>query len=617
MIKNFNRFLYQQIFNNPRVLTLFSVTVLLVYLFPLYYFGEDTRLQVYDNLDIVFPILKVLTSSGMIFASSDAIIPNIMGGLPRLVYGSELNGYVWLFYYFPPFIAFTLNETLIHGFALLSMIVLLSRYFVPTDHRYRVLIIYSVSLMFALLPFYTGAGLSVPSLPLALYAFLNIKNVNSKWIDWLIIILIPFYSSLILVYFFFLLVMTGLLLLDSYQNRKFNIHLFWALFVMSFSFVVVEYRMFYDMFVGHLFVSQRTEFSVLQNHTLWETYKAAHGAFLNGSVDMDTRASVVVLPFMLFSLILTLVQKRLSWYLSLLSIVLFFTLVYNIDILKQITGNKFAMPILVVITTVLFVIKKEYRTFYTFVLLQIFFVYWYALWFYQDTGVLAEYIPILKEFNFARIGLLQPLWWAIITVYGMLIVSKMLRFSPLVIMGVILFQIAMGLSVREFGISKSPLSYKSYYAEDLFTKIKLYIGADPSTYRVGSLGLEPAVAIYNGFYTIDGYVTTYPLEYKHKFQKIIQKSLSENKGNRDLFVGWGSKCYLFDGGQSSLLIRRDVTIKKLQMDMNAFYELGGRYLLSAHKIEQSQMKNLIFLNKFEDKNTFWTIYVYQIDISKS
>ena len=617
MIKNFNRFLYQQIFNNTRVLILFSVTILLLYLFPLYYFGEDCRLQVYDNLDIVFPILKVLTSSGMIFAPSDTIIPNIMGGLPRLVYGTELNGYVWLFYYFPPLVAFTINETLMHGFALFSMIILLSRYFVPKDHRYRVLMIYLVSLMFAILPFYTGAGLSVPLVPLALYGFLNIKNGHSKWVDWLIIILIPFYSSLILVYFFFLLVMMGLLLLDSYQNRKFNIHLFWALFVMSFTFIVVEYRMFYDMFVGHLFVSQRTEFSILQNHTLWETYKAAHGDFLNGSVDMDTRASAIVLPFMLLSLMLTLVKKRLSWYLSILTIMLFFTLVYNMGILQQVTGNKYAMPILVVISIVLFVIKKEYRIFYAFVLLQIFFVYWYALWFYQGTGALAEYIPILKEFNFARIGMLLPLWWAIITVYGMLIVSKILRFSPLVFIGMIIFQIAMGLSAREFGISKSPLSYKSYYAEDLFAKIKLYIGADVSTYRVGSLSLEPAVAIYNGFYTIDGYITSYPLDYKHQFQKIIQKSLSENKESRELFVGWGSKCYLFDGNESSLFIHSNVTIKKLQMDMNAFYELGGRYLLSAHKIEQSQMKNLIFLNKFEDKNTFWTIYLYQIDIPKS
>lgn len=618
MIKSINTYIYNKLINNHRFLFLFSILAIEIYLFPLYFYGQNAKIQIFDNLDITIPVLKVLTSSGMMFASSDAIIPNIMGGLPRLTYGSELNGYVWLHYFFTPFVAFTINETLMHFVAFMSMIVLLSRYFLPAHHRYRILIIYSVSLMFALLPFHPGAGLSVPSIPLALYAFLNIRSGVWRWYDWLIIILIPFYSSLILVYFFFLLVMSGMFVIDIVKNRKINFYFFAALALMSISFVIVEYRLFYDMFIQHLFVSHRTAFSSLQEHSLWETYKSAHGVFLNGSVDMDTRASAVILPFVLFVMILSLIKKRLSWQISILVISSFLILLSYPNILQHITGNKFAMPILIVITALLFVKNKLHHLFFGAILLQLFFSYWYALWFYQGTGELALTIPILKEFNFARIALLQPIVWAIIVSLGMVIAAKKLHFSAILFTGIVLFQMYVSLNVREFSAPNSAVNYRSYYAEDLFLKIKTTIGKDPSTYRVGCLAFDPAISVYNGLYTVDGYMTNYPLEYKHKFRKIIEQPLldSDNKGNFDLFVGWGSKCYLFDGGESSLYFRKNITIKKLHLDMKAFYDLGGRYLLSAHRIEESQLKNLVFMREFRDKNTFWTIYLYRVDLSK-
>lgn len=616
MINRISRYFYTNLFNNQRVLVIFSFLITLVYLFPLYFFGEGSKVQIYDNLDIVIPILKVLTNSGMIFSPSEEIIPNIMGGLPRLVYGSELNGYVWLHYFFPPFTAFVINETLMHVVAFISMLILLYRYFVPREEEYRLFIIFTVSLMFALLPFYTGAGLSVPTLPLALYAFINIRNRVSVWQDWLILAIIPFYSSLILVYFFFLVCMTGWFLVETFKNRKINFYFFLALSVMSASFVVVEYRMIYDMFIGHLFVSHRTEFMALQQNTLFQTYRLAHEIFLNGCVDMDTRASVVIIPFMLLAMILSMGKNRISWQLSLVVITLFLSIIPFQSTISVVTGNKFFMPIFSLVTLILFFKIKENRLFFGTIGLQIFFAYVYTSWFYQGTGELGQNISILKEFNFGRIIMLEPILWSVITALGMLIVAKRLRFTPILFIGVLSYQIVVSFSVREFSAPDSQLSYRAYYAEDLFSKIKSYIGTDPSTYRVGCIAFEPAIAIYNGLYTVDGYFPTYPLEYKHKFQKIIQKPMVEDAGNRKLFLEWGSKCYLFDGGESMLYFRPKATIKKLQLDMSAFKEIGGDYLISAHKIEPSQEKNLIFLQEFHDRSTFWSMYLYRVDLNK-
>jgi hypothetical protein len=172
----------------------------------------------------------------------------------------------------------------------------------------------------------------------------------------------------------------------------------------------------------------------------------------------------------------------------------------------------------------------------------------------------------------------------------------------------------MSLNAREFSGSRS-FSFRSYFAEDLFAKIKRIIPSD-ALHRVGCIGFEPSIAVYNGLYTIDGYITSYPLEYKHQFYKIIEKTLATDKGNRELFLGWGSKCYLFDGGESSLYFRSNAKVRKLNLDMEAYYAMGGRYLISAHKIEASQLKNLVFMQEFRDKNTFWTMYLYRVDLTK-
>lgn len=618
MIKGMYVWLYENIINHEKFLLLLSILLIVIYLLPLFLWGELTYVQIYDNLDIAVPLTKVLAHSGMIFASSETIIPNVMGGLPRLTYGSEFNGYLWLHYFFSPFQAFTINEILMHTVAFWSMIVLLKHYFVPKWHPYRLAIIYIVSLMFALLPFYTGAGLSVPTVPLALYAFLNIRNGDSRWSNWFILALIPFYSSLVLVYFFVLLVISGLWVIDTFREREFNWRLFGALAWISLFFVIVEYRMIYAMFIDPIFVSHRSEFAILQNNTLFETYRLAHGVFLNGTVDMDTRASVIVIPFVLLVLSIMAYKKPITKYWAFSIIIVFLGLILSRDIMELLLGNKWAMPILMAALVWMWFCRREHRLLYLFILLQILFVCWYAFWFYRGTGELGKYIHILREFNFARVALLQPILWSIITAIAMVYISsKFRRMALILFMGIIGYQSVMAFEVREFSRPDSPNTWHTYYAPELFDQIKKYLGKDPSTYRVGCIAFEPAIAIYNGLYTIDGYVTSYPLTYKRKFEKIIRKPILKDKENAKLFQGWGSKCYLFDGGESMLYFRRNATIKKLDLDMDAYAKIGGTYLLSSHRIEPmaTVMKNLTFMHEFHDPHTFWVMYLYRVNVA--
>lgn len=70
---------------------------------------------------------------------------------------------------------------------------------------------------------------------------------------------------------------------------------------------------------------------------------------------------------------------------------------------------------------------------------------------------------------------------------------------------------------REYGA----MSFRDYYAIDVLDQVQEYLydnfGGRPEDYRVVSLGIDPAAALYHGFYCLDGYSNNYSLEYKTPF----------------------------------------------------------------------------------------------------
>ena len=80
---------------------------------------------------------------------------------------------------------------------------------------------------------------------------------------------------------------------------------------------------------------------------------------------------------------------------------------------------------------------------------------------------------------------------------------------------------------------------ESFFAKKQFSEIKNYINKPINSYRVASIGLHPSISLYNGFYTADGYFVNYPLEYKKKFRKIIEKELNKDKNLKSYYDNWG------------------------------------------------------------------------------
>lgn len=168
------------------------------------------------------------------------------------------------------------------------------------------------------------------------------------------------------------------------------------------------------------------------------------------------------------------------------------------------------------------------------------------------------------------------------------------------------------------GRETSGISWKDFYAGEIYVQIEAYLyettGQTQEDYRVVSLGICPAAALYNGFYCLDGYSNNYPLEYKHAFRQTIKPELDKSGYLTDYFDRWGNRCYLF-----SAEIPGYYTVEKggfyfgdFEMDTEAFEKLGGTYVFSAAYIENAECTGLKLLREepFSTEDSYYQIYVY-------
>jgi hypothetical protein len=164
------------------------------------------------------------------------------------------------------------------------------------------------------------------------------------------------------------------------------------------------------------------------------------------------------------------------------------------------------------------------------------------------------------------------------------------------------------------------ISYSDYYALSVLDQVETYIreetGLAQSDYRVISLGINPAAALYNGFYCLDGYSNNYPLEYKHEFRRIIAAELGKDENNRRYFDYWGNRCYIFSAENDGPwpLKKNTFTYQDLNIDIKSFREMGGKYLISAAYIENAEAIGLRLARNeaFETPDSYVEIFLYEI-----
>ncbi|KAF0822808.1 DUF6044 family protein [Cytobacillus firmus] len=538
---------------------------LALFVSPLYILGENAHIRVHDNLDSNLAWYKVLAESGQLAGSIDAVIPQVMNGnLSRNAFGSEFTLIVWLYAFFPTMIAYALSQTITRVFAFIGMYLLLKKHFLKEEKWAPVTI--GTALSFAFTPFWPSGMLSTLGMPLALWAFLNIRQGERSWRNVLVLTLLPLYASIVLGFFFFLSAMGVFWLTDLIRKRTWNWPFLLSIIYMTGIFFIVEYRLVYSFLFDDEPNSRDEYFHA--RLTFWHCVRLTFKNFAIGHHHAATIHTLIILPIMLVALFMVLRKK--DW-------------------------------------------KKE-KVFMFLFFLNFALSAWYAFWFYKGWLPLTERFHVLDTFNFARYHFLRPLVVYLLFALSLKIVWSYGRLWRRMVPVFVLAQVIAASFFNEEILFQNKPTVKQFYAEEQFSAIKDYIGLPQEDYRVASIGLHPAIAQYNGFYTLDSYNNFYPLSYKYQFRKIIEKELEKNKTIRTYYDEWGGRCYIFTdelGKHYMFKKRTKKRLKNLELNTDAFKAMGGSYLFSSVPIDNAEDNQLVLEKVFESKSSVWKIYLYK------
>lgn len=551
--------------NQEKKLLIFAAIILILYLSPLFILGENAHIRVHDNLDSNLSWYKVLARSGEITGPIDATIPQVINNqLLRNAFSTEFSGIVWLYAFFPSMVAYALSQTITRVVAFIGMYVLLKHHFLPREDW--MVISVGVSLAFALTPFWPPGMLSTLGMPLALWAFLNIRKGERSWKNYFILTLIPLYSSIVLGFFFFLSGIGMLWLVDLVIKKEWNFRFLFSIIYMTLIYMIVEYRLVSSFFFSTTPNSRDEYFHA--RLSLWQSLRLIVKNFLLGHTHVMTVHTFVILPAILIAFYFIITKKRL----------------------------------------------KQEKSFVFLFWFNIALSIWYAFWFYKGWLSLTKRFHILDTFNFARYHFLRPLVIYVLFALGLKILWLQGKLWRHVATGFVIAQIILLGFYNEEIIFQNKPSVKEFFAEKQFQEIKEYIGLPLEQYRIASIGLHPAIAQYNGFYTLDTYNNFYPLSYKYEFRKIIEKELAKNKTIRTYFDEWGGRCYIFTDelGKNYMFTKNSKKcLEKVELNIEHFKKMGGQYIFSAVPIENAAENHLSLENIFTSDTSVWKIYLYK------
>ncbi|MRH42130.1 hypothetical protein GH741_05500 [Aquibacillus halophilus] len=550
-----------------RVYLSIAFLILLLFLSPLYLLGEDAHIRVHDNLDSNLAWYKVLTESGEIFGEVGSTIPQVTNGLPRNAFGSEFSGIVWLHALFPTMTAYAISQTITRVVAFIGMYLLLMRHFVRDEDATMIRV--GVALAFALTPFWPSGMLSTLGHPLALWAFLNIRNGNYRWVNWLTLILLPLYSSLVLGFMFFLVLVATIWVFDLVFKRNWNVPFLASIGLMSGMFLFIEYRLVLSL-LSALEPMHRIEF-ISSRHDFWHSIRLSFKNFFLGHTHVMTVHTLVIIPLLFLTLGIIFFHKK----------------------------------------------KKTEKLFILLFVTNYALSLWYAMWFNNIWIPLKRTIDILVTFNFARFHFLRPLIIYLSFALACVILWRLGERWRKVVVIAIIAQLVVLLPFNEeihYGFYHKSPSFREFYAEEQFKDIKEHIGQPQESYRVASIGIHPAISQYNGFYTLDTYNNLYPISYKHQFRRIISEELDKNKTLKRYYDEWGSRCYIFVdelGKNYDFRKNSNKQIENLNLNTEVFKEMGGRYFISAVPINNANENNIRLVKEFTHPESVWKIYLYQ------
>jgi hypothetical protein len=563
----------------PLSIVLFAAATALLLGLPFLILGHQSYITIHDNLDAEFVYLKVLKDQGVLMSSGNAIVEPVMNGLPRNVFRTPYNVLSVVAQLTDPFTAYVSMFILGRFLAFISMFFLV----IEVLKRWNVLAInvpaVATAFLYAFVPFYSIYSLTLPLLPLVIWAFLKLEKKQNLTTAFAIIALYPFFSTTLLIEPFFLIPAGLYFLLRCVQEKK----VFWVFFsglvVLTFLSVVSDIGMF--------------KFMADPNH--FETHR--HG--WNDSQLPNWR----VVPY---RTIVQLIETQ--YHAGRFNTLIILSLTLGVSLLFWFKGKLAAN-------------RQLFQN-----LFWIFFCILCICGIYGVYDLLVFYtrnsFPLFATINFARFYLLIPIFFMVLLSGAFALIAGMKHGKVLIICFTAIQCMIMVSGDEEvmenihtlFGSREEKLHFDQFVSEEMFQSVANHIGRPQKDYRVVGLGIYSSILQWNGFYTLDAYHSVYPAIWHERFRKLIARELDIDPVAKAQFDNWGNRCYAFcaDIQGASITFREDQKqIQNLDWDTTAMNDLKIDYVISSCPILNPQHNNLIFDSSFSNSQTPYDIYLYK------
>lgn len=581
-----------------------SILLLLIYLSPYIILREEATTCIIDGLEYLWTF-KMLAESNMLFANSQEIIPNMMNGLSRLSYPSELN-FIHIYYYlFSAPVAYMINSIVVHVISFFALrLFLIERKEIYTifnrtgiifDDKYKEFFINFSALFYALIPHWSYGGISTAGIPLIVNCFLNFIENKYRKRDILILILYPFYSSFILSNLFLVIGLFIYFLFYTYRTKKLNYkYLVFLILFIGLS-VITEYRTFVAIIDGY--ESQRnsgiskisnTNFHVFSFiGSIYQRIVNNVDGYLYSYHDAPHRAFPYNLLIIIFALFHSFIYSHKRTFRILLLLILFSLFngfnrslkgeimqvvnLLNIPFIsKNLGGMTFRMYIL-----------------NPFIIIVCFFI------------SLIYLSTISEKVKHIMMGYLLWCNFYVFVSMGKVVNIQQVRPTETIF-------------ANNIKKKSNDLTFKSYIDTKLFREIDDYIKTNfkmnKKEYRISVIVdhvyfppvFTSSPFLYNGFYTIDGYNVFYSKKYADTFYQIIDKELEKANMKRE----YGHRLYLF-----SYDTTYDGKIKKLDFNYDILRQLNCKFIFSRREVLNLD-SNLVFIRRFD--GIYWKINMYYV-----
>lgn len=532
---------------------------------PYIILGEDAFITIHDFLDSNPVHVQSVISMDLV-GKYNGMLP-VLEGVSSLSYISliPLDIKTILYLFLPLYWAIVVNIFFVKIVAFWGMYLLCNRYLLKNNCLYSMLI----GVIFSLVPFYSDYGLSSAGIPLFLYSVFNLERKENLLQSYILIVFFTCNSSLALVGLFICFLWGCWVAFKFYEDKDLAKKHLIGLMLMLVVYIFQNISVLSNFIMPTGIVSHRVEFEHLPS-VMDDIIAVKTLLFVNSQYHAGSFSTSLVLLVSLFLLEMygRKDKTRMYCYIAFVSLAVLITVG---TLIKHLPLQAFS--------------SFQFDRFYFF---------YPALCF----------IILAKAFSYISHKRLLAI------VLGVLVALSNVSFDSDLLSNV-------HAAINNKAL-KSP-SFKQFLDQELFKSIKEDLGiSKPFSTKVVSLGMYPSVAEYNQFYTLDSYVFSYPLEYKHKFRKVIEGELSKDESMRCYFDKWGSRCYIFCSelwyNNSYLCSKReDISIKHLDIDTEVLKNLGCQYVLSAVNIENYKDIGLSFVNSYTTPNSYWNIRVYKID----